>query len=72
MIGRTLIKWSSMNRKDNDSKLTMNSHVSQNKYIDSHSQTVTHMLERKLNICKNLQNYWFQIDFFNDIQELSS
>lgn len=52
-----------MNRKDNDSKLTMNSHVSQNKYIHSHSQTLANMLERKLNICKNLQKYWSQIDF---------
>lgn len=37
-----------MNKMNSDSKLTMHPHVSQNKYIDSHSQTVTNMLERKL------------------------
>lgn len=48
-----------MNRKDNDSILTMHPHVSQNKYIDSHSQIVTNVPPKEAQrtyarICKAL------------------
>lgn len=62
-----------MNRKNSYSKLTIRPHVSKNKYIDSHSQTVTNMLERKLKeYMQEFAKLLVPNRFPSDIQKLSS